>query len=446
MTQSEYNQMMRALAEALTKKFKELGIPLKCTYTSWEDAMRAYGSGLGPNITDIGLVFRNEAGKTGSAETFGFKIRSDNFNEVLIEIDARRFKIVVSDPSGQNPRIVTLAHALENAGRLFKHAGLPEDCNLYYPELDNSKVKLRLDLIFAPQGEKEEGAEWAVKEFSLTGYNYQARDGNARNIGLWCHPQGTSCADDGDGKLYLRPQVWDETKQELSAFWTEAEDTGKTVQDMHTETAEESEAARLRGKGTAVRAGCDGWDSVPNLFSYIQIPRVQTRNAPRRGPIAAPMDLPPGAAPSWAEMEEEEDEPPRYRSSRSVATAPRPSLTSARLSRGSYAGVHPGIRSTTVERAKEPITITCTMVFMLGGEEIPDTETVTSCWSVLQRMAKIAGTPKELMDAPANLTTGAPLSKDDFADIAEKQVVHPATSPPVAQVVPKPPVVGMVID
>ena len=488
LSQSELNQKMRNRADALSKLFKELGIPLECLYTSWEDAMRAYGSAQGPNITDVGLVFRNQAGDTRSAETFGFKIRSGNFNEILIEIDARCFKIVVPDANGQNPRMVTLAYALENAGKLFKHAGLPEDCNLYCPEYDNGNIKLRLDMIFAPQGEKATGAEWAAKEFSLTGYNYQAREKNARNIGLFSHPQGTSCADDGNGKLYLRPQVWDDAKKELAAFWTEAEDTGKTVQDMHTETAEESAAAAARGKGTAVRAGCDGWDKLPNLFSYIQIPRVQTRNAPVRSSIAsAVLAVAPApalasavsaasAASAWQngpptksfkasplstkgvhyrslgasaqdpvydeeDGEEDEDETPCMRSLGSSAPLPPPSLTSARLSRGSYAGIHPGVKSDSVERAKEPITITCTLVFMLASDDAPDTATVTAAWSSLQRMAKIAGTPKELMDKDAKLTTGEPLTKEDEQDISDKQAVHPA--PPQ---MPTAPIVGMVVD
>ena len=166
--QFELNRLMRARAEALSKKFKELGIPLECMYTSWEDAMRAFGSTLGPNITDVGLVFRNSLGQVGAAETFGFKIRSNNFNEILLEINANNFNIVVSDPDGKTPRLVTLAYALKNAGKLFKHCGLPEDCDLYCAEMDEGHVKLGLDMIYAPHGDKKEGEEFARKEFALT--------------------------------------------------------------------------------------------------------------------------------------------------------------------------------------------------------------------------------------------------------------------------------------
>jgi hypothetical protein len=167
-TQFDLNRIMAARAKALTKLFKELSAQLECVYTSWEDGMRADGSNLGPNVKDVGLVFRNGKGKEGSAETFGFKVRSNNFNELLVEIDARVFKIPVCDKDGKNPRMVTLAYALEHAGELFAHCGLPADCNLYHPELDNGKVKLRIDLIFAPKGERAPGEEFAAKEFSMT--------------------------------------------------------------------------------------------------------------------------------------------------------------------------------------------------------------------------------------------------------------------------------------
>ena len=466
--QFELNKLMRARAEALTSKFKELGIPLQCLYTSWEDAMRAFGCSHGPNITDVGLVFRNQAGREGSAETFGFKIRSANFNEIILEIDARIFNIVVCDPDAQKPRLVTLAFALENAGKLFKHCGLPEDCNLYCPELDNGKVKLGLDIIYAPQGEKKEGEEFAQKEFSMTGYSYQGRDGNARNITLWAHPQGTACADDGNGKQYLRPQVYDEAKKELSSFWVEGEDTGKSVKDMHTETQAESQAAADRGKGTAVRTGMNNWDRLPNIFHSIQIPRVQDRPAPVRQPISAPVSyastaaqwnnaIPAakkakgiGGSPLAAPFDEEDGEDGggegggniTYRSL--AAPAPPSEVTSARLSRGSYAGVDPGVKSKTVVRAKEPIRIQSTLVFMLSSEEPPETAAVKDTWAVVQRMVKLAGEAKELMDPDAGLTTGKPLTEEDAMDIADKQKEHPA--PPQVPDMPTAPIVGMVTD
>ena len=166
------NKCMRAKADALSKLFKELGIPLECVYTSWEDAMRAYASAGGSNIADVGLLFRTPSGEEVSAEkaleTYGFKCRSNNFHEVLVEVDARTFSIIVSDPDGSNPRSMVLSEVLKNAGKLFKHCGLPEDCNLYDESVDNDKVKLRMDLIFAPKGTVAEGEEFATKEFALT--------------------------------------------------------------------------------------------------------------------------------------------------------------------------------------------------------------------------------------------------------------------------------------
>lgn len=422
------SQMMNARAKALTQTFRELGIPLECVYTSWEDAMRDYNSCLGPNITDVGLIFRNQEGDVGPAETFGFKVRSNNFNEILVEVDARRFKIVVSDKDGQNPRTVTLAYALEHAGALFQHCGLDPDCNLYHPELDNGKCKLRIDLIFAPKGDCSGGdvGDFATKEFALTAHNYQAREGDARNISLFAHPQGTACSEDGPGtqRLYAQCQVKD---GEVSNFWFEAEDTGKKVQDMHTETAAESAAAAARGKGTAVRSGMPGWDKLPNLFHYIQIPREQTTHKRTRGfdndptftyGLSGGLSGGPCVYRSLAAGGDDDDAMPTYRSCSTPSSSAN--VTSVRLSRGSYAGKARGVTCAQVKRAAEPLTISTTLVVMIDGEEAPKAVDVQSLWKTVERMREAAGDAKELMDPSANLTS--------------------ATAPPKA------PIVGMVVE
>ena len=247
---------------------------------------------------------------------------------------------------------------------------------------------------------------------------------------------------------------------------------------MHTETQAESQAAADRGKGTAVRTGMNNWDRLPNIFHSIQIPRVQDRPAPVRQPISAPVSYPSAAA-QWNAMpaakkvkglggsplaipvdeaesdaDEAGEKQPTYRSMgpssgpvtyRSLgAPAPPSAVTSARLSRGSYAGVDPGVKSKTVVRAKEPIRIQSTLVFMLSSEQPPETAAVKDTWAVVQRMVKLAGEAKELMDPDAGLTTGKPLTEEDAMDIADKQKEHPA--PPQVPDMPTAPIVGMVID
>jgi hypothetical protein len=290
-------------------------------------------------------------------------------------------------------------------------------------------------------------------------YSYQARDGNARNIDLFSHPQGTSCRDDGSARGMLRPQcvVPDPANpgaQILADFWIEAEDTGKAVQDMHTETAAESAAAAARGKGTAVRSGVEGWDKLPNIFHFIQVPRVQDRAPLVRPPLADPYLEAPSAKkqkslPSdWEVLgdDEDEDEVPHYRSLSTgpLSSAPRASskLTSARISRGSYAGESPGVRSKTVARAPEPITITSTIVVMCDGDEAPDVDQVKHLWETVKRMQRIAGEAKHLMNKSAGLTTGAPLTEADLKEIQDKQAVHGPAPPQV----PVAPVVEIVVD
>jgi len=467
--QFELNKCMRAKAEALSKLFRECKIPLECVYTSWEDAMRAYGSAGGPNIADVGLLFRTPSGEEVSAEkaleTYGFKCRSNNFHEVLVEVDARTFSIIVSDPDGSNPRSMVLSEVLKNAGKLFKHCGLPEDCNLYDASVDDGKVKLRMDLIFAPKGAVEEGKEFSTKEFALTKYSFQAQTGNARNVDLFSHPQGTACSDDVSGKKFLRPQCFDAETGTNNDFWFEAENTGKKVQDMHTETAEESAAAAARGKGTAVRTGCEGWDKLPSLFYFIQVPRKQDPVSYARPSLSSYSSL--GAAAAWTSagpMEEDEggEEAPTYRSMGAPSSTPcvyrglggasparkgavASKLESARLSRGSYAAEAAGVQSKTVVRAAgEPITITCSMVVIVDGDEPPAVPDVQHLWDTVKRMMKIAGEAKDLHDPEAGLTTGAPLTTKDLAQIVEKQAEFPA--PPQKPPMPTAPKVGIPVE
>ena len=103
-------------------------------------------------------------------------------------------------------------------------------------------------------------------------------------------------------------------------------------------------------------------------------------------------------------------------------------ITTARLSRGTYAGTHVGVRSNEVKRAPEPITITSTLVFMLSSEAVAEVEEVKKSWGIVKRMAQIAGNPKELMDEDAGLTTGKSLTEAETAQIAEKQAEFPAAT------------------
>ena len=467
--QYKLNKSMQAKATALNKLFKAQNIPLYVTYTSWEDAMRAWNSALGSNIADLGLVFRTLSGETVSeqevVETYGFKCRSSNFDEMLVEIDSRKFKIIVSDSDGRNPRSMILSDALKQAGSLFKDYGLPEDCDLYDPSVDNKNVKLRIDIIFAPNGAAPALGSFATKEFALTKYSYQAKTGDARNINLLAHPQGTACSDDTSDKQYLRPQCKGPDGA-MNDFWFEAEDTGKSVQDMHTETTEESAQAAARGKGTAVRSGCDGWDKLFNTFHFIQVPRKQEyqdedddeskflskgcktflKPKCKGGSGGSDSDCKGGS-------DSDSEEGPVLRScgSSSLSSAPdyrsgSSSLSSARVSRGTFAGKSFGVQSKTVQRAKgEPITITSTMVIMMDGDGPPPVGDIQHLWKTIDRMMKIAGgEPKNLHDPTAKLTTGAELTKTDMDKIEKKQKTNPA--PPQKPPMPVAPIVGVPMD
>lgn len=303
------------------------------------------------------------------------------------------------------------------------------------------------------------------------------------------------------GTQRLFPQVV--VNGRLYKFWTEAEATGKNVDDMDTETAEEAMAAAVRGKGTAVETGVQGWNNLSNLFHLIQIPLVQ--HAESCSPVSTyvpwfhgmtaaqmwcdnplnpaaslypgvdpallqpnpPFNVPVGEldddAPFNALVGELDDdynddhdtvEKPTYRSvsaqphvyrSMRAVTALASTLEGVRISRGICAGLCTGVQTKNVKRAaNEPITITTTMVVMQDGDNAPKYEDVCKLWNIITGMMKIAGEPKDLHNPDAGLTTCNALTKQDKQSIEAKQKVHPA--PPQVPSMPVAPIVGMVKD
>ena len=430
-TQKELNELMSLRAAAISEALKKLNIPLVCVYTSWDDAMRSMGSCYGPNIADYGLMFKNA--DDGTPFTYGFKVRSSNFNELLVEIDARRFKIVVCDKDGQNPRLEKLSDVLKNAGNLFSHSGVAEGTDLYDPTVDDGKIKLRIETIYAPMGDNPTPGEPLKKQFCITKYSYQATDGNARNLDLFSHCQGTTVSDDRSGVKRLQPEVWNAETGKNEAYWFEAEETGKCIKDLATETQEESAAAVARGKGMAVETGPPGWPRVPNIYYSIQVPLVQNKqatfsgyeNCSLSGMSAENDDGPPPAFRSLGASDGPEDSPPKR-----LKTA---EATGVRLSRGDHAGDALGVLSKDIKRAKgEPITITASIVVAIPGDAAPSEKSIQEIYGFVQKLQDIAGNPKHLFDKDAGLTTGASLDGNTAIQILEKGK-------------PKAPIVGMVV-
>jgi len=432
-SQKELDELMRMRAAAITEALKKLNIPLVCVYTSWDDAMRSMGSCYGPNIADYGLMLKNG---DGAPCTYGFKVRSSNFNELLVEIDARRFKIVVCDKDGQNPRLEKLSEVLKNAGTLFSHSGVAEGTDLYAPNVDDGKIKLRIETIYAPMGDNPTPGEPLKKQFCITKYSYQATDGNARNLDLFSHCQGTTVSDDRSGVKRLQPEVWNAETGKNEAYWFEAEETGKCIKDLATETQEESAAAVARGKGMAVASGCPGWDRVPNIYYSIQVPLVQNnKRATSPGYENCTLSVMSGeengneSAPAFRSLsaggDDPQDSPPKR-----LKTA---EATGVRLSRGEHAGDALGVLTKDIERAKdEPITITASIVVAIPGDAAPSEKSIQEIYEFVQKLQDIAGNPKHLFDKDAGLTTGAALDGNSAIQILEK-------------VKPKAPIVGMVL-
>ena len=102
------------------------------------------------------------------------------------------------------------------------------------------------------------------------------------------------------------------------------------------------------------------------------------------------------------------------------------------------------MQSKTVERAKgEPITITCSMVVVVDGDDPPAVADVKFLWEKIKTMMKIAGEAKDLHDPEAKLTEG-PLTVATMEAIEKKQKVNPA--PPQMPPMPTAPKVGVPVE
>jgi len=264
-------------------------------------------------------------------------------------------------------------------------------------------------------------------------------------LDLFSHCQGTSASDDRTGVKLLRPEVHNAETGKNDAFWIEAEETGKCIKDLATETQEESAAAVARGKGMAVETGCPGWPRVPNIYYCIQVPLAQDNAMVYRSAALAPSDPGPISG-------SEEDPQPAFRSlgangddndsgafrSLSAEESPPKRLktadaTGVRLSRGSYAGDAVGVITKNIKRAKgEPITISTSIVVAIPGDSAPSEESIKDLVAFSDKLKNIAGESKRLFDKDAGLTTGAPLDGQAAEKILQKMT-------------PKAPLVGMVV-
>ena len=423
---STNNYSSQALvAQELTKALVASGrTDLEVLYTGWNDCDRVEGSCGGYLITDTGLKYRRG---DNQPEESGFKLRWNNFNPKVGKVRADTFKVMVCDPNGANPRLVTLRDALRDAAVLGKGANVPTNCpDLYDPVLDCECI-LYVEAMFAPLGVAEDGAGTgapAKTEFYTTAYSYQSQGRPADDpatIDLAIHPQGCAWSSATSGTKKLLAQAYDESIGKLNEYCFEAEDTGKSVDDIHTETEAESRAAAARGKGTAVAMGPPGWDKMPSLFLYVQIPRKQApcgmlRGEGNLGGLADMADL--GglgfsiAGLKYRTLDGSDEEPSVYRSGSNLGGASGPpkveqvDVTSCRVSRGSFFREGDGVRCTTVERGSARIAITATLVVGYAGTGAPKAADVLKVAKYLDRMLDTNANSQRLMDK-ADASTGA---------------------------------------
>lgn len=472
--QQTRDENMRRMAEEITKALREASLShFHCLYTGWRDSGRKKGSVIASIMNDTGLRFAN---KPGQPNTYGFKLAYENFNGFVGATGASKFDMLVCDPKGEQPEVITLREFLMRASELGMHCGVPADVeDLYEKSLDEDNITVYVEGMFAPLGEPDVPGEPPKRDFELTNYCYQG----AAQMQVLSHPQGHSITSSTFGQQVLRLQAQKKDGEGLDAFYFEAEATGKSVAQIGEETEEESLAAIARGKGAAVKMGHEDWEHCPSIFLQINIPRVQetvTSHAYLQNGLAVAYEAPvvtplssltpmaqmavpyamPTENPNTTDYMIEDDDVDlgsfggmKYKSlcaagpgsedegraqyrgcsasvdtAASVPTFKKVEAQSCRISRGRFAGDCAGFAMPTMKRDRKlPITITATVVVGMPGEGCPDKESVIDLAQMLDKMRLALSKPQRLMDEATatngkKTMTNGPVTVQDLAVLA----------------------------
>jgi hypothetical protein len=235
-------------AQALAKRYNKV-----IQKVSWEDAARNKNSCWGPNISDFTLCATLPNGDQRSkAESVAMPvIRSPNFSDVTVDVDYRKFPIVVGNHNGTDLKTITLKDYLEGIDQYLDVAITDDDDSLWRDR--DEKILTSTQACFLPLHEGRVAFNGRI-------FNYQYDEDDPAVLVILASASGTSA------------QTITKRQQEL--YFNK---NGKAA-DFLAERLEvfRAEQAKLTGKEKQEGAMTDEEKSKNVIFMF-QVPLKQTR-------------------------------------------------------------------------------------------------------------------------------------------------------------------------
>ena len=407
--------------DTLPLELREFLKKCKMMNVSWDDAERNIGC-WGNNITDSRQQHRIVVTKKGQPVEGGegpwvhlheLDLKGDLMNDPRVIVPASQFDVVVDDPETGTKRVVSLAHALQNADKYWKYRGLKgSDFSSV------THVAIGMKVCFVPSPPPGCNVEIARQRFT-----YQARDAeDPINVCFLANNTGTYLTTDAPGNQMLFNHVHDKETDTTKSYATDVKDTGNSISNFGQETAEQAKAAAESGLGTSVAIGCCTWDKTSGGVCDIGI-AVKQNN-----PQAAV-----GGMSSLGSLGSAQPEFPTYRS----LSAPMPTAagTEARTSIGSEEGVAPKLGNTTPKSIATHAVANFEFFVTVPYGHAPDKDTILQCvqllttkWKQAERIGEELSSRHSDEAIKKGLKSTAPLNEVTLAAIGEK-MEQPAKKP-----------------
>lgn len=319
---------------------------------------------------------------------------TSNYEDGRATISTQHFNTVVADPDGTNKRYETLDNVLGSKFRtIFREEGLEQGCNMSTEQV--AVAAPRFAFIERPPDETKMGVKFVVTSWSYNTTN----DANPKNMMLFCDPMNTSMhleTPGRDGVQHLHTKVMNGEGQ-WKAYSSKITATSRTIENIGTETKEESRAAAARGEGTQVNLGPITWKGQSCASFVIQC--ELKGNAPVQASLSS-ASIPVGVPltnEQYAQMHSSNDQPV-YRSLadlvddddddddgaqfRSLSSEPRRSVAvEGRTGIGSCEGDARKLTKTKLESAKKTCLATPVFFVMMDYGTSPSVDSMKQAYA-----------------------------------------------------------------
>tara|TARA_B110001452_G_scaffold171371_1_gene143455 strand:+ start:12944 stop:14500 length:1557 start_codon:yes stop_codon:yes gene_type:complete len=372
----------------------------------WWDPERESGSCFGNLCDDARLQFcwqkkdlhRNPIPDSATPWTDVHMLSNqNNWDDPRAIIDTEHCRFVKADPDGTNKTLVTGKHMIDNFRSVFRDEGLDAECDL----TKTTKIAMGAPR-FAFIQEPPNFDEWLLKtRVVLFSYN-TTNEADPKELIIVSDPMNSSIHLQKPGYMGAQPlptKILNEDG-EWETYSHQVTPTERKIEDIGTETKEESRAAAAKGLGTQVDAGPVTWKGQSCALFVWQIPvepnpPVAARGLSRGLGSSVPVGQPLSAAQAadWGD----DDEPVHYRSAHApgsesggeadepryrgldgggIRVPRRGTATEGRLSIGAYEGKAGPLHKTKLVARSE--TSICTPIFFTTVKpgSILDTESI----------------------------------------------------------------------